>query len=142
MVLIKPKQLGGLPGFEFTTEPGPLSYSGPKGQWQDALVLQTNKLRDGYVYRVGYTYQWRYSSSARDIRVQILADNVLVRPEFRAEPKDPRSDQSLEQGGFFYLGGEDVSVELKIQFTNTKKNDTARIQSLYFEIWQVGAESV
>ena len=142
MALIKGKQLGGLPGFEFTTEPGPLSYSGPPGVFQPGLVFVTEPLEDGYIYRVGYTYQWRYDTAARDIRVRVTADGVEVRPEFRAEPKDPGADQTLEQGGFFYLGGENLPVDLRIEYTNTKNNDVASIQSLFFEIWRVAKNNV
>ena len=129
--------VGGLIGFEFAEDLGASDYNGPAFSWQTKVSLITSTLLSGAKYRVGYSYGWRYSSTARDFlgRVRIAPSTVVM--NHRQEPKDGAADQIARVSGWVYLDGADASETIELQWTSQNAGDIATISEARLEIWRV-----
>ena len=135
------KQLDGIPGFDYIENLAGVTYNGPSLVYQNGLTHTTQILKNNGVYRVGFYFEWKYSSVARKFRYRIRADDsVTINDPVGMEPKDVEN-WGPPIHGFFYLVGENASVDLAIQFTNSFETDQAEVRNLKFEIWQVGVQT-
>jgi len=103
----KPETSAPVHGTKFQEESDLGLSSTTSGSWQQKLRLTTDVLPQGK-YRIGWSYEWRYSRTSSDFEARVQVNDTDTLMEQTQEPKDSQSDQSTPSSGFAYFEGNGV----------------------------------
>ena len=135
----KKVQLGNLPtvfGSEFSEGSSDGESSTTNTSFQQKLRLTTGSLPSGK-YRVGWSYEWSFSSTSYDFKAQVQINDSTTIAEHQEEPQDSGSDQWHKAGGFYYHTGSGV-LNIDIDYCRSSSSGgTAYIRRARLEIWRV-----
>lgn len=110
------------------------SYSFSSSSFQNYLTMVPTGLSTG-TYRIGFGICSRYSTTGRDLRLQLVVNGSVV-DEFRVEPKDSGSNQRIPYSFVKYVDlNNDNTVTLQI--ATEQNGDVATVHDGYLEFWRV-----
>jgi len=99
------------------------------------LTLQCNDCPAGR-YRIGWYYQFAFSSISDDFRARIQVDNSTDLIYHSQELKDAGTDQSYIGCGFAYINLEEGNHFIDLDYWS-EDGDTSYISNARLEIWRV-----
>lgn len=122
-------------GSEFQEDSDDDISSTTSTSFQQKLRLTTGNLPTGK-YRIGWSYEYRHTSTTADFRGRIQIDDIITISEIREESKDSGSDQWKPAGGFYFYTGSGVT-NIDLDFCRGGGSGTSSIRNARLEIWRV-----
>jgi len=114
---------------ETTTGSTPVEYSSLSFTVTDSA---TNE------FRVSADFMWGHDSAANDIRVGLFLDGVLIGKEMRIEPKDPGTDQRIQNNILDYVTNLSIgSHTLSLRYLPATSSRVSRMYYAIIEAWRV-----
>ena len=124
-------------GSQFCYTYDDLTYSTTSTDFVHKLFLTASGVPTG-IYRVGWTYEWAYSSSSAEFICLVKHNDVNVVSHTQTRPAPADITQFNRAGGFKYLDLTAGDHHFDLYYASSSYGKTAVIRQITFEFWRVG----
>ena len=104
--------------------------------WQQKLRLTTPSLTAG-TYRVGWYYEWYYTSASSNFQAQVQIDDTTTIMSHVQEPQDAATSQSLIGSGFYIGAFTSGAHNIDLDYRSSSGFATAGIKNVRLEFWRI-----
>jgi len=104
--------------------------------YQVKATLSTGSIPAG-TYRVGWHYNWYYTSTSRRFDVRVRLNDTTDIGEHLEEPSDSATNQRRSPGGFANITVGASTNSITLEYRSSNGSDTAGIANARLEFWRV-----